>query len=249
MFLETIHNTKECPRTLCEIYLNISEKRLPRDPETMLALLRVYPFEVLDYYCKNKAPREMVPFIAQYFDNTSETWTDGKGKVQAMLKDDAFQAFEKAVGLDLGFTDALSDSRFQKDRVRSREAINTIIKRWWGLHDFEYGVTQGADEKTILTRMQAVEQAHETGWGEVREIIKKEGKVFINFDIKRSIGGRPIGSRRKIEVGKGIPLPDGLKKGVNAVMCYKYKKGLFSGDYILDNPDGIWVCPEAGEIK
>ncbi|HCE46142.1 MAG TPA: hypothetical protein DET40_21570 [Lentisphaeria bacterium] len=137
---EKIADPKTCNRKLLEIYLKVPEREFPKSPKIMIGLLQKYPKVVLEYYAENKAPKELVPFIAQYFDDEEDTW--GNGTVHVHVSDAAFKAFENAVGLNLGFK---KDDRYY-DRISSRDSIRALLKQWWKLHGREYGGTENADK-------------------------------------------------------------------------------------------------------
>lgn len=236
---EAIANPQTCSRTLRDNYLSISEQDFHKEPKIMLGFLRTSPSDVLSYYSKNKAPRELVPFIAQYFEDKTNTW--GNGSIQANVMDGAFEAFEKAVGLNLGFPD---DQQY--DRIHYRDAIKMIVKRWWKLHAFEYGVTEDASDELILSRIHAMRQAHEARWGVVREVIEKDGRIEIDFDRKGVINVDSCGVREKIELAKDINVPGNLKKGVLAVICVTLKGDILRPErpeYVVATPNAIWAIP------
>jgi hypothetical protein len=81
---------------------------------------------VLEHFCKVPAPIQLLPLIVPFFDDTTPLW--GKSTIQAQLRDAAFMAFEKAVGLQLGF------GRLHANRVRHRDAIREILEDWRRRH-------------------------------------------------------------------------------------------------------------------
>jgi len=123
LLMEDFRCGKDCPKEAIGIYMSAVE---PKDTEFMRLALAAQPETVLEYYGRVRAPRELLPDIARFFDNHTNTWGNGRG-TQACLCDAAFKAFEKAAGLDLGFS-ATEERDFE--RVKNRKAIREFLENW-----------------------------------------------------------------------------------------------------------------------
>ena len=242
---EKIANPKTCKGKLMEIYLKIPEQDFPKSPETMLAFLRLYPPNVLEYYTENQAPKELVPFIAQYFDDEKTTW--GNGAVQAHVSDAAFAAFETAVGFNLGFQ---KDPTRDYDRISFRDIIKTLLKRWWKIHGYEYGFTENTGDELILARIKAMREADEARFGVIKKVSEENGHFVVDLDRTGIIGEDNCGSNDKIHIANGINLPENLKEGAKAVICINYEGDplKFEEKAKVNGSNCIWIIPP-DEIK
>jgi hypothetical protein len=93
-----------------------------KDADVMARLLPQYPGLVLEHYAWRKAPPGVAVLLPAYFG--SEETVHGSDYGDWLRADASLKAFELAAGLDLGY-------RERADRIRDREHIAGVLKRWW----------------------------------------------------------------------------------------------------------------------
>ncbi|MHC4250387.1 MAG: hypothetical protein ACYS9X_14760 [Planctomycetota bacterium] len=94
----------------------------PKDAGVMARLLAQYPAQVFAYYDRRKVPPEVAALLPAYFGSETLVCEGSFGKW--LCADAALAAFELAAGLDLGY-------RERADRIRDRELIAGVLRRWW----------------------------------------------------------------------------------------------------------------------
>ena len=123
LLVEDLRRGKDCPKEAVVIYMQFDT---PKDVDLVRLALAANPVAVLEYYGRVCAPLELLPDIARQFDDMTETWLSRSGR--ACVCDAALKAFEKAAGLDLGFS---AKEERDPERVKNRKAIRAILENWF----------------------------------------------------------------------------------------------------------------------
>jgi hypothetical protein len=230
------------PWMLYEIYCGLPG---PKDARILVRYLKEHRSLSLEHFSKRGAPWALGPFLARCFDAEGSPPDDAQ-TLGAEEMDNALLAFEKCVGLDLGFQTPPEASK----RSRARDAIQGMLGAWWRLHGRWFGATPGADDETILARALAFQEADEIWLATVRSSLSdREGvrlKVEVSRVIKSGLPRRLADPRyqpgEQIHVGflgDAKAAGDALKPEAGLVILCLRRSDRWA-EYVADRPECLW---------
>jgi hypothetical protein len=243
IMVEQLTRPAECASFYVEAYLGLP---IPKDPATMKVLaarsVSRNPYRIFDYYGEHKAPIELIPFLAAR--GLADKLTKVDGYALGAVEDSALAAFEKAVGLDLGYDEWRSWKSGSKARARDRAHIRALLAGWWRQHSHDYGVTDGADEATVAARIAAIKDADYVLEGLIKSAKKSEGGVSVALTKRRAIKGVLNNYQPEFRVPAGVAIPKTLlAEGIRVVVCLTRDKVDPAGrpaGLVLKSPAALW---------
>ena len=198
----------------------------------MRRLLAIFPPRILDYYKNNPVPRVMLPFIAQYLDKNRCPGDSESERTDVMNR--ALDIVASSAGLKFGAP---------TDQPVLHDAVNRLIRGWWARHQFEYGVTEGVSDKTILARNQAMAGADKVIAGRIAEISETETHILVRLSHKRYITPYKNCKNVYVSIPKEMPLIHLLKEKFCIIVCIRCSDDSDQHTHTLVDQYSFWETP------